>query len=359
MITYPLRPYKVGSNKVPVYYAGGERIDHFRGVSQEGGPEDWVASVTAFPPHALPPGYDPDTGVSALPDGASLRSVIRQDPIGWIGPELAAIYGSEPGLLVKLLDAGERLPVHCHPERTFAREKLRSPFGKTEGWIVMSASSDVGMWLGFNRDVDRDELWQWIREQNAAAMLAAMNRLDVRAGDVFYVPAGVIHSFGPGVLITELQEPTSFSILAEYKRFGLTAEQATLGLSWEDALNCFDLRRYDEVRMPLLRPKPTMVQNGAGGEIWQLFDHVASPYFQAYRAIAHGNLPLVPAKTFSILIVERGEGVLSSRAGNDEVSAGQTWVVPHAACPLSLSGEIEALVCVPPHVAQNLTNGPL
>ena len=60
MATRADRPYRVGDNRVPVYYAGGERIARFRGLHEAaGGPEDWVASVTAFPPHLLPPGADP------------------------------------------------------------------------------------------------------------------------------------------------------------------------------------------------------------------------------------------------------------------------------------------------------------
>lgn len=353
------RPHQVGPNKVPVYYAGGERIDRFRGVSQEGGPEDWVASVTAFPPHVLPPGADPETGVSRLANGTSLRAAVREDPAGWLAPRLAAVYGDQPGLLVKLLDAGERLPVHCHPPRSFAQRKLGSRFGKTEGWIVLEATPDAGMWLGFNRDVDRDQLWRWIQDQDSEAMLAAMNQFRVRAGDVLYVPAGTIHSFGPGVLIVELQEPTSFSILAEYRRFGLSAEQATLGLSWDDALGCFDLRAYTKERTPLLRPEPQPVietgerrgQAHSGGEIWRLFGAEAGPFFQAYRARAHGRLALEHAAGFSILVVEQGSGALISRAGRDEIAAGQTWVVPYAAAPVELDGDVEVIVCVPPDVS--------
>jgi len=353
MTVGPYRPHRIGPNKVPVYYAGGERIDRFRGVAQEGGPEDWVASVTAFPPHILPPGAIPETGVSTLEDGSSLRAAIAEDPVRWLGPELAASFGDQPGLLVKLLDAGERLPVHCHPPRAFARQKLHSRFGKTEGWIVLEAEDDAGMWLGFNRDVDRNELWRWIEEQDVETMLRAMNKLQVEVGDTLYVPAGVPHAFGPGVMILELQEPTSFSILAEYRHFGLTPEQATIGLGWEDALDCFDLSAYTSDQMGRLQPRPELVSDVDGGQIRRLFGTEAERFFQAYRAQARGALPLTPIGGFCILIVERGSGVLVSMAGTDDVSAGETWVVPHAAAPLEIEGEIEVIVCVPP----NCTDG--
>ena len=73
-------------------------------------------------------------------------------------------------------------------------------------------------------------------------MLAAMNVVPAKAGQVVFVPAGTPHAIGPGVMLTELQEPTSFSVLAEHSAFGVGEDAATLGLGWDLALSCFDLR---------------------------------------------------------------------------------------------------------------------
>ena len=86
--------------------------------SGPGAPEDWVGSTTTSFGH--------DTrGSRRCADGRILRDVIDADPVGYLGPEHVARFGSNPGLLVKLLDAGERLAVHFHPGREFAREHLR------------------------------------------------------------------------------------------------------------------------------------------------------------------------------------------------------------------------------------------
>ena len=92
---------------------------------------------------------------------------------------------------------------------------------------------------------------------------------------MFFVPAGVPHAIGPGVMITELQEPTSFSILAEYKTFGLGEEQATLGLGWEDALACFDLAAWSGERLNVLRPRGHILSATADAPSRQLFDDQA------------------------------------------------------------------------------------
>jgi mannose-6-phosphate isomerase len=336
------------ANHVPVYYAGGAGIERFRRQpSPAAGPEDWIGSVSALPAAILPAGAPPDSGVSRLRDGTSLRDAIAADRTGWLGADLAGrVPDGETGLLVKLLDAGERLPVHAHPDRPFAAHRLASPFGKTEGWIVMDDAPGGDVWLGFRETVTLDQLRVWIEAQAVDEMLAAMNRLPATPGAVFYVPAGVPHAIGPGVMITELQEPTSFSILAEYKAFGLDENQATLGLGWADALSCFDLDAFSGARLEKLRPKGRVLSATADATVRQLFDDVANPFFQALRVDVTGTFTL--PRSFAVLIVERGAGTLAANGESRPVTAGETLVVPFAAAPVAVTGDLRVLVSLPP-----------
>jgi len=332
-----------------VYYAGGEGIDRFRGEHGSTGPEDWVGSVTRFPSGLLPAGADPTTGVSRLDDGTLLDAAMRADPQGWLGPELSGLYGAQPGLLVKLLDAGERLPVHCHPTRSFAQAHLGSYFGKNEGWIIIAAAPAARIWLGFCREVLPRELRSWIRQQDASAMLAAMNELALAVGDVFYVPAGVPHAIGPGVTIIELQEPTSFSILAEHEAFGVGADNATLGLGWNLALTCFDLGCYTAERLGALHPTESVITRSAAGSVSRLFGIETEPFFQAYRVRSASGISL-GTRGFRVLVVQRGEAVIVFAGGSEAVRAGETWVVPYGAGELNTDGELELIVCRPPAI---------
>lgn len=339
---------RLPANFVPVYYAGGENTARFRRISAaKPRPEDWIGSTAALPEMLLPPDEPRDAGVSRLPDGRSLRDAVREDRTGWLGPALAARYADgETGLLVKLLDAGERLPVHAHPDRAFAGERLASPFGKTEGWVVMDDAPGGDVWLGFREDVSLSQLERWIAAQDVDGMLDAMNRLPARPGSVFYVPAGVPHAIGAGVMITELQEPTSFSILAEFGAFGLDANQATLGLGWDAAIGCFDRSGYGPDRLARLQPAPKTLSDTAGSTVRQLFGDEASPFFQALRVEVRESWT-VP-QSFSVLIVERGNGTLVSAAGAIATGAGDTWVVPFADAPVVVEGDLRCLVCQPP-----------
>jgi mannose-6-phosphate isomerase len=333
----------MADNRMAMFYAGGERIDRFRGLATPAlGPEDWVASVTQLP------GATPGTGVSWLPDGTSLRVAVDSNPVGWLGAPLATRWGGSTGVLVKLLDAGERLPVHCHPSRPFAAAHLASPFGKTEGWVVLDDAPGGEVWLGWSEEVSVERLRGWIEAQDAEAMLAVMNRFPAGPGDVFLVPAGVPHAIGPGVMITELQEPTAFSILAEHGRFGLDADGATLGMGWDVALGAFDLTSWAGERAGALRPRSAVLRDDADARVKRLFAESTGEFFQALRVRVFGRYE-APAG-FAVLVIEAGAGELGWEDGTTQVRKGETWVVPHGAGPLTLSGDVRLLVCLPPEV---------
>ncbi len=337
-------------NRVPVYYQGGEGIDRFRvEPGERRGPEDWVGSLCRLPESIVGADGSPDAGLSTTDDGQLLLDLVHQNPHGWLGATLAERYGGDSGLLVKLLDAGERLPVHCHPSRSFGAEHLGSLFGKTEGWIIMDAAPGATVWLGMSDDIDTATLRRWIEHQDAAAMLSALNEIEVRAGQVVFVPAGLPHSIGPGVMLTELQEPTSFSVLAEYEKFGLGEEQATLGLGWDVAVACFDLGGYRGDRLSELLPEPVELSSRPGGTVFDLFPAEANEFFSA-RLVRCSGVVELDEPTFTVLVITDGSGVLRWDGGSEPVRRGETWVVPFCVGRTSFSGSMEAIVCLPPNM---------
>jgi mannose-6-phosphate isomerase len=321
---------KLPPNGIPRFYKGGPAIAELRRFDPGGErvPEEWIGSTTTV-------FGDSELGLSRLADGRLLRDAIAADPESWLGGEHVERFGADPALLVKLLDAGERLPVHVHPDGPFAREHLGTKFGKTEAWIVVAAEPGAQVRLGWRDAISEQTLRGWVAEQDGAAMLDALNLVDVGVGDVVFCPAGVAHAIGKGLLIVELQEPSDMSVLLEWDGFGVDDEdEATLGMGWDVALRCAELQARDAA--PLRGPR-------GDGDLVELLPPAASAFFTAQRIAPDGGAVELD-QGFAVVIVLDGTG----RIGELDVARGDALLVPYAAGPVAAQGELTAIVCRPP-----------
>jgi mannose-6-phosphate isomerase len=329
-----VEPVKLPPNGVARFYRGGPAIADLRGFDPGGErvPEEWIGSTTTV-------FGEQDLGLSRLPDGTRLRDAVAADADAWLGPEHAARFGADPALLVKLLDAGQRLPVHLHPDGPFARDHLGTRFGKTEAWIVVAAGPGAHVHVGFRDDVDARTLRTWVLEQDHDALLGALNPLAVAPGDAIFVPAGVAHAIGEGLLIVELQEPTDLSILLEWEGFGIgDVDEATLGLGWERALACVERGGRDAARLRGER---------RDGAVAELLPDVARRFFRA-QAVAPDGERVALGQGFAVVVVTEGAGTIAGL----EVERGDAVLIPHAAGAVSAEGALVALACRPPEVGE-------
>lgn len=322
----------IPSNRPPErFYRGGRRITDFRSEppAADREPEDWVASVTTV-------AGEQRVGLSRLPDGRLLAAALAADPVGWLGAAHVERWGADPLLLVKLLDAGQRLPVHAHPSGDFARRYLQRGHGKAEAWYILQGG-DVH--VGLIRHVGVIELFGLLEQRDADRMLGLLHRVRVAPGDVVYVPPGVLHAIGEGVLLVELQEPEDLSILLEWAGFDLDGPRdGHLGLGYPVALQAVERRgRSAEEIARLVRPA------GAGESV---LPTDADPYFRLERAVVDGSVEL--ERGFAVLVVTEGALALETSSGGLDLPRGTTAVAPYSAGPLRISGRGELLACRPP-----------
>src|SRR3954463_8345889 len=235
---------------------------------------------------------------------------------------------------------GAPLPVHHHPDHPFAHEHLGLDFGKTEAWIVLAARDGAEVAVGWREAIPDDTLRAWVDAQDHDALLGALNPVPVSAGDAVFVPAGVPHAIGDGILIAALQEPTDLSILIEWDGFGIDDEQAaTLGLGWDVALASVERAARD----------PSALRgvggDGISGAVSELLPAAAAAFFTAQRIAPAGGPVQLPAG-FAVVLVVDGAGTL---AGLD-VTRGDALLVPHAAGPVDVDGDFVVIACRPPAV---------
>jgi len=328
-----LRPFHVGPNYVAQSYLGGGASARFRGIDPQlaDSPEDWICSTAErF--------AQPGVGLSVLASGQTLRDALKDQTSEYLDPLHVQHFGCDMGVLVKLLDASERLVVHSHPSREFAQSHLACRNGEAEGWIILDAKPEAYVYLGFNREVGQEEMQGWIESQDVSAMLGALNKIPVHAGQSFLVPAGTPHAIGSGILVLEIQEPTDFSIMLEQGRFS----NGDLGLGWNLALSSIDGRTLSEHEV-----KELIVENLVG--VGSLFPTAANPYFRA--ELIRGESP-TEVVGIGVLVVVRGHGELRGNFPGSPVvvSKGETLLVPFSAGTIQVGGDVDLVWCRPPSI---------
>jgi mannose-6-phosphate isomerase len=311
------------------FYRGGERIATFRGdgPAAPNTPEDWVGSATSVRNSA-------PVGMTRLPGGDLLADAFAADPAPWFGPAHVARWGADPMLLVKLLDPGQRLPIHAHPSGAFAARTVAAAHGKAEAWYILEPGT---VYLGLTETVSPTDLLALVTAQDTARMLGLMHEIDVVPGDTIFVPAGVLHAIGEGTFLAEVQEPEDLSILLEWTGFDLDgATDGHLGLGFDVALEAVEHEgRSTEEIVKLIHhvtaDGPTLVAESA-------------EFFRLDRVSAETQLPA----GFAIVIAIAGSMTLTTDAATADLPAGSTTLVPFAAGPMLFAGTGEVLVARPP-----------
>ena len=286
--------YKLAQNRVSRTYGGGRNIDSFTGEIFKGEgfyPEDWTAStVSAISQDGKIEGY----GMTDC--GKSVRDTVGEDGLP---------------ILVKLLDAGERLAVQVHPTAEFATENLGSRFGKTECWYMLGCDEDACVYLGFRKGVTK-ELWkEAIMGGDSKRILSMLCRIPVRKGDFVFVGGGIVHAIGKGCFLAELQEPSDLMTVAETKTESgrdIPSFRLDMGLGLDKALDMYDYTGFseDELRGKYVF-RPDTVKNGVTSVCTKELTDKFS------MAILNGNARYNPERRCAVAIVISGEGKLCGR----------------------------------------------
>lgn len=331
-------PIQLPSHQLPErFYLGGPRISSFRGEASKSQrePEDWVASTTCCAGH--------DTlGLTRLSETNTLLvDEIKNDPASWLGPAHVGKYGNDTKLLIKLLDAGQRLPIHAHPHVDWARLHVNRNHGKAEAWHILTPGE---VYLGLKEGVSEAEMLKMVDAQEIETMLAMMHRVEVQEGDTVYVPPGLLHAIGAGILLVEVQEPEDMSILLEWRDFKLDGKRdGHLGLGFEKAMTAVDVSTLTEEQLSLL------VVRAQGRKSSNLLAQSALEYFRMDRFEQDAEVDA----SFQVIVVLKGNVEVKVGGGSSkatELKSGSTTLVRHAdgAVRFKTQGDAAFVVIRPP-----------
>ncbi len=276
--------------------------------------------------------------ISAIPslnsvttDGITLGELIDTN-----GEALVGKYAQEEfPLLLKFISANESLSVQVHPDDDYAG-KHENKLGKSEAWVILSADEGASILYGIKEGVTTTDLQNAL--ENDEDIEPMIERVPVKAGDVFYMPAGMVHAIGGGIVLYEIQQSSDVTYrLWDYNRTNAQGEKRELHL--QKALDVI-LPELGGIRTAL----PQMGENG----VMRLLDVKA---FTLDCVTVDGSIA-VPQKEgcfgmLSVLSPLTLHWQNETDAGSIALTAGMSVLLPASCENIRLEGKGQALVAMP------------
>ncbi len=175
--------------------------------------------------------------------GTSLSDLLDQEKENLVGKKVYERFGNNFPLLVKFIDANDDLSIQVHPNDELA-EKRHHSFGKTEMWYVLQADEGSTLISGFNQKMDKE---LYLSKFKAGELTEILNKEEVQAGDVFFLPAGRVHTIGRGLLIAEIQQTSDITYrIYDFDRVDDKGQKRELHV--EEALDAIDYNFYADYK---------------------------------------------------------------------------------------------------------------
>lgn len=235
-------------------------------------------------------------------------SVVGKDKLGW----KTQSYDRFP-LMIKFIDARESLSVQVHPNDDYALPHERD-YGKNEMWHIVQADKDAYIYVGFKKDVTREEVKERIKKNT---LVEVLNKIPVKSGETYFLRAGTVHAIGAGCLICEVQQSSNVTYrLYDYGRKGKDGKPRELHVA--KALDVLDYNKsLEEYRV-------SNAEIDFEGYVEKLIGECK--YFSVKRCDVNGTLKLPPGdSTFQVVVVIGGNGKISNGDYVYPTSIGDTW----------------------------------
>lgn len=295
---------------------GGEKIATYKQIAtdrQQIG-ESWELS-----------GVEGDVSVVAEgPDaGKTLTELLARDKERLLGNRNYERFGTEFPLLIKFIDAREDLSIQVHPDDRLAWERHRSK-GKTEMWYVVAADEGAHLRSGFTRQVTPAEYEKSVADDTITDLLTDH---EVRPGDVFFLPAGRIHSIGAGSFIAEIQQTSNITYrIYDFNRRDANGNLRELHTEQAKGAIDYSVEADYRTRYEAVKDRPVEL--------------VACPYFTTtlYDLTRPCEIDLAATDSFLVVMCIEGSGTLTDDQGSAmPLRQGETVLVPASAKSLSVS----------------------
>lgn len=235
-------------------------------------------------------------------------------------------------ILIKLIDAEDKLSVQVHPDDEYAAENEKDVRGKTEAWYIIDCDEDSELIYGFKDDISKEEFRSSIED---GTLLDKVNRAKVKPGDVAFISSGTLHAIGKGILLAEVQQScnTTYRVF-DYNRTGLDGKPRQLHIDKAvDVTKCtVPERSLDPEGMPVKHE----------GYISVLLSE-CQYFIMTLLDIDPLYTGLADEKSFTSLIVLDGSGTIKCGAEEYPINKGDSIFIPADSGTYTISGKVKIL----------------
>ena len=295
---------------------GGDKIIPFKHLhaSLDHVGESWEVSAVEGSESIVANGAD---------KGRTLSEMVRLYREELVGEANYARFGNKFPLLIKFIDAKQDLSIQVHPDDELARKRHNS-FGKNEMWYVISADKDARLISGFSRQITPREYKERVHDGTFGEVLHSSK---IKAGDVFYVPAGRVHGIGAGAFVAEIQQTSDITYrIFDYNRKDANGHTRELHTTQAmEAINFFDVQ--DDFRTHY------------EAEVNEPVEILATPYFTTsiYDMTEDITCDYSELDSFIVFICVEGACLMMDNEGNEiSLQAGETVLLPATTQALSI-----------------------
>lgn len=299
---------------------GGSRLCRYKGLPDTGERigESWEVSAV--------PGRESVVAEGAYA-GMTLGQLAESFGEELLGRNVIERHGRVFPILVKLIDAADNLSVQVHPDDTLAMRRNGTP-GKTEMWYIIDSEPGAHIYSGFKRPITPSEYERRVADNTFPEILANYH---ARKGDVFFLPAGRVHSIGAGVLLAEIQQSSDITYrIYDYDRRDAAGNPRELHTALaEEAIDFSDAS-----------PKSNPTTSGERD-----MEEIAScGHFTVKRLVIDEPTPLYfDSGSFTVIMCLGGSATLTYAGGRTDLHRGHTLLLPAILDTIELNGNATIL----------------
>ncbi len=234
-------------------------------------------------------------------------------------------------ILIKLIDANDRLSVQVHPDDSYA-SRVENDRGKTEMWYIVDADEGAQIVCGLADGMTGEDFARAVRE---GRIESALKYQPVKKGECYFIPAGLAHAIGKGILIAEIQQNCDLT----YRVYDYERRDAAGNLRQLHVEKALDVTRpFSEEAINAVR----YARTGGVAETASVLAHCE--FFRVEKLTLTGDAVSLRDGKMQHLLCLDGEAVLTCDGVQYYVKRGESWLIPASLSGVTVSGDAELIL---------------